>query len=219
MFKIPIDSFCLVVGRLPITVIFWRPITKFSYFVCFRQFTRMPKIKEGAKYQKTYSQDDIRKALEAIKSGIPVREVSRRFNIPRATLQFRKSDKFKKTGFGPPPVLTSEEEALLIKWIEENHRKGFPRRKEDLQYAVKEFLDLNPRKNPFVNNLPGNGWYKAFLKRHPHIALRTPEAVTAASANVSEQNIRKWFTDIFSYLETKGYSEILLDQSRPNRKM
>jgi hypothetical protein len=44
----------------------------------------------------------------------------------------------------------------------------------------------------------------AFLKRHLTIVQRTSEAVSAASACVSETNIRKWFHEIEIYLMSKN---------------
>ncbi|KAJ8944633.1 hypothetical protein NQ318_004720 [Aromia moschata] len=119
-----------------------------------------------------------------------------------------------KTSLGPSPVLTNGEEDILVQWFIENAQKGFPRRKEDLQISVKHFLDKNPRKNPFKNNLPNEGWYKAFLRRHPEIATRTSESVTLSSANVTEKDIKKWFENIETYLKTKSYFDILSDPTR-----
>jgi hypothetical protein len=100
------------------------------------------------------------------------REASKIYYIPRATLQFRSSTKFcSKTSHGPKPILTSDEETLSENWTLASHRKGFPLRIEDVQASVKYFLDATPRENPFKNNLPGKGWYAAFLKRHPNITL------------------------------------------------
>ncbi|KAG5873493.1 hypothetical protein JTB14_029170 [Gonioctena quinquepunctata] len=155
----------------------------------------------------------LQSALEAIKHGVPLREAARHFNIPRATLQFSRSDKFTKISPGPPPILTSTEEELLVKWVVENAQKGFPRRK-DLQLAVKSFLDKVPRKNPIKDNYPHEGWYKAFLRRHPILPIRTPEAGTSASSKVSEKYIIKWFEDINAYLVNKGDDGILTDPSR-----
>ncbi|KAI4466320.1 homeobox-like domain superfamily [Holotrichia oblita] len=149
----------------------------------------MPKVKESSKYVKKYNEEQ--EALEAVRNGKPLREVSRKYNIPRATLQFRKSDKFVKAGFRPRPILSTEEEDILVKWIAESSKKGFPRRQEDIQASVKEFLDKVPKKNPFPNNCPQEGWYKAFLRRHPELTIHTAEGVTSASANVVENDIRK----------------------------
>ncbi|XP_074035380.1 uncharacterized protein [Leptinotarsa decemlineata] len=151
----------------------------------------MPKVEEGGRYSKKYSEQQLQSALKTINDGVPLREAARHFSIPRATLQFRRSDKFTKISPGPPPILTSTEEELLVKWVVENAQKGFPRRKEDLQSAVKSVLEKVPRK--FKDNYPHEGWYKAFLRRHTILSIRTPEAVSSASSNVSEKDIRKWF--------------------------
>lgn len=174
----------------------------------------MPKTSDNVSYIKKYTEEKLEKAIEAVKRGIPKREACRQFNIPRATLQFRLSNKFVKRSHGPMPILTFEEESILVKWIQECHRKGFPRRQEDVQASVKQFLDDTPRKNPFPNNYPGIGWYKAFMRRHPELSVRKPEGVTNASAKVSETDIKKWFQQIEFYLKEKDYCDILRDPSR-----
>ncbi|KAJ8937929.1 hypothetical protein NQ318_005536 [Aromia moschata] len=95
-----------------------------------------------------------------------------------------------------------------------NRRHRLHVRKDDLQASVKAFLDGNPRPTPFKNNNPGRHWYRAFLKRHPNLAKRTPEAVSKASSNVSEKDIRKWFCNIEQYLKEKQYFDIHKDPTR-----
>jgi len=52
--------------------------------------------------------------------------------------------------------LSDKEEELLQTWIvAESCKIGFPRRKEDLQMCVKQFLDINNGQTPFKNNMPG----------------------------------------------------------------
>ncbi|XP_030749805.1 uncharacterized protein LOC115877675 [Sitophilus oryzae] len=169
----------------------------------------MPKTAPQESYTKKYSEESLNKAIEKVKNGMPKCTACNKYNIPRATLQFRLSDKFTKSSHGPSPILSSQEEDLLVNWIKDCQRKGFPRRKEDIQTSVKQFLDESPRENPFKNNLPGEGWYKAFMKRHPDLTTRKSEGVSVASSAISEQDIRKWFRDIHSYLNEKGYDEVL----------
>lgn len=102
----------------------------------------------------------------------------------------------------------------MVQWILDCHRKGFPRRKVDVQLSVKAFLDADQRDTPFKDNIPGDWWYNAFLRRHPILCHRTPEAVTTASSNVSGNDIRKWFFEIENYLKEKGLFSILDDPSR-----
>ncbi|KAF2892060.1 hypothetical protein ILUMI_14113, partial [Ignelater luminosus] len=89
----------------------------------------MPKtFAPGERYKKNYDERDIEQAVEAIKKGLLKKQAFKEYGIPRATLQFRLSNKLKKTGHGPPPILTQDEEELLVHWIKECQLKGFPRR-------------------------------------------------------------------------------------------
>lgn len=93
-------------------------------------------------------------------------------------------------------------------------KKGFPRRKEDLHLSVKGFLDKISRNNPLKNNLPSDGWYKAFLQRLPILSILTPEAVMAARSKISEKDIKDWVDNIKSYRISKDYFSILSDPRR-----
>ncbi|KAF2890621.1 hypothetical protein ILUMI_15552 [Ignelater luminosus] len=75
----------------------------------------MPKtFTPGERYKKNYDERDIEQTVEAIKKGLSRKQASKEYGIPRATLQFRLSNKFKKTGHGPLPILTQDEEELLV---------------------------------------------------------------------------------------------------------
>lgn len=175
----------------------------------------MPKISKGKPYKKIYSEDDLQNALKAIqKENKGIREVSKMFNIPRSTLQFRLGPKFSKIQHGPPTILTNEEENVLVKWILVSSAKGFPRRKENVLAAVKDILDRSPRANSLHDNTPGRGWYQRFLARHPEITIRTSEAVSAASSKVSEKDIRGWFSNIEQHLQREEIIHILEDPNR-----
>ncbi|KAI4457966.1 helix-turn-helix psq domain [Holotrichia oblita] len=174
----------------------------------------MPKVKSDSKYKKIYTEEALQSAVTDIENGMPKKQAARKYGIPRQTLQHRLSDKFKKIGHGPSTYLTRHEEAVLEEWIIDSYRKGFPRRRDDIQSSVKTFLDANPRKTLFKENQPGRHWYEAFFKRHPNLTLRTPEAVTKASSCVSERDIKNWFSNIENYLKEKHYFDILRDPTR-----
>ncbi|GBP43818.1 hypothetical protein EVAR_82250_1 [Eumeta japonica] len=93
-------------------------------------------------------------------------------------------------------------------------RKGFPRKSDDVLDTVQKFLSENPRVTPFLNNRLGQGWLKAFLKRHPSLVPRTSEEVTKASACVSETDIKKWFLEIKNYLTSENLLDVILDPKR-----
>ncbi|XP_025205825.1 uncharacterized protein LOC112602107, partial [Melanaphis sacchari] len=169
----------------------------------------MPKKREN------FCQLNITAAVNAVlNDGLSKKAAAKKFGISRSTLQFRLKNLNGKTSCGPATVLSDKEEELLQTWIIESCKKGFPRRKEDLQMSVKQFLDVNNRLTPFKNNMPGNGWYRAFMQRHPLISIRTSERVTTASACVSEKDIKKWFSDIHQYLVDEKLDDILQDPTR-----
>lgn len=175
----------------------------------------MPKSKDKVKkYVKEYSEDVIQVALSEIRRGMSKKSVAAKYGIPRSTLQFRLGSKFKKPRHGPNTYLTHTEEETLVQWILDSHRKGFPRRRDDICASVKKFLDVNPRPNPFKDNTPGNHWFQSFLNRHKQLTFRTPEPVTNASGSVAETDIRKWFSGIENYLKEKNYLDILTDPKR-----
>lgn len=164
--------------------------------------------------RKDYDQKALESAITDVQNGLSKKAAAKKYGVPRATIQFRLSTKFVKSSCGPSTVLTTEEESLLEDWITKCARKGFPRRKDDILQSVKEFIDTSGKITPFTDNVPGKSWYKGFLSRHPNISLRESEAVTRASASLSEKDIRKWFEDITNYLRDENAIEILKDPTR-----
>lgn len=120
----------------------------------------MPKVKKGDKYGKKYTDEQIIQAVDAVQKGMSQRTASKKYGVPRSTIQFRMSPAFSKSSPGPPPVLGHSAEDDLVNWIIDCSRKGFPRRKENVQTSVKKCLDHSGLKNPFHNNAPGSGWYE-----------------------------------------------------------
>lgn len=66
-------------------------------------------------YTKAYAENDVEKALQAIKNGMVKETAAKKCNIPRATLRFRlQSDQFVKSRPGPDTVLSSAEEQEIV---------------------------------------------------------------------------------------------------------
>lgn len=122
--------------------------------------------------KKTYTEEMLQKALEAIKQGLSKKKAANIFQVPRSTLQFKMKFPAKKCSHrGPRTVLNKNEELSLKAWLIESSLDGYPKRKEDLLYRVAQILKKLQRPNPFKNGVPGDTWYKLFLKRHPDIAI------------------------------------------------
>lgn len=43
----------------------------------------------------------------------------------------------------------------------------------------------------FNDDMPGDGWFQAFLRRHPELSARTSENVTLSNTTLGEQDIKK----------------------------
>nr|CAI5841836.1 unnamed protein product [Callosobruchus analis] len=89
----------------------------------------------------------------------------------------------------------------------ESFRKGFPRRRHDIQTSmlIQGKIHL---KTIFLEST------RAFLRRHPEIAIRTPEGVTTSSSIVSESAIKSWFNGIEAYLKENNYFRVLQSPAR-----
>ncbi|GBP65595.1 hypothetical protein EVAR_46121_1 [Eumeta japonica] len=71
---------------------------------------KMPKIPE-------YTKEALDEALEKINTkAMSSRAVAKKYNIPRATLQFKLKNPNSKPRFGPTPYLTNEEETTIAEW-------------------------------------------------------------------------------------------------------
>lgn len=170
----------------------------------------MPKIR------KNYSTKDIVNAVNAVKCGShSEREAAKAFGVPRSTIH-RKINDDNPTRLQPGnnPFLNPEEERSIANWAIDCSRRGHPRTPTDIRFAAKNILDHFPRKNPFKDNLPSYNWYTKFLKRNPSVKPRKPEALSTASTNISEADIRKWWNNIDSYLKINGYDDIIKNPSR-----
>jgi hypothetical protein len=51
---------------------------------------------------------------------------------------------------------------------------------------MQNILTEDARLNPFINNRPGKDWFKAFLRRHTHVAERFSEPICRGRAQLTE---------------------------------
>ncbi|XP_050498219.1 uncharacterized protein LOC126879210 [Diabrotica virgifera virgifera] len=178
----------------------------------------MPKTKKiGTRQFFSYSEDDLKKAIEAVtQNGISRKAAARQFNVPRTTL-IRKlySPATTPRKMGPATELSEAEENVFENWVLAMARKGFPIHRQNLMLSVKKFLEETGRETKYLlNKTPGRSWFQGFLKRHPKIKERYPEAVSKARAAVTQDRIEAWFDEIQLFLEEDRYDEILLDPTR-----
>ena len=68
---------------------------------------------------------------------------------------------------------------------------------EDIKVIAFKIADLSGRPHPFKNGRAGRDWYEGFLKRHPQLSLRKPEALSYARAkNANAKVIEDFFAKL-----------------------
>ena len=166
----------------------------------------MPKTKKGATYIKKYTEEDVQNALAKIKAkDLSTKKASDIYKVPRPTLISRLKTP-NPVQIGRKPLLSTTEENIIVNWVLECARKGSPRTRQEVIEAANVILAKN---HPDEKQNLGEGWILRFLGRHKNLSIRTPEKVTSASATVAEQDIRKWFLQIKTYLTEENLLDVL----------
>ena len=145
-----------------------------------------------------WNEEDMIAAIEAVKvEKITVYEASKRFKIPRETLRSRVIGKvILKARTGRPTTLTENEEAEIVETCQIFAEWGFGLRKEDVKGVVADFCRKLKRTNPFKQGVPGDDWWGGFMRRHPALVRRKPQALQMVRAQCSRVEIvNHWFIE------------------------
>jgi hypothetical protein len=118
-------------------------------------------------------------------------------------------------------VLTLREEGVLKWFVEDSARKGNPVSKLSLCENAKILIDNRKKQvgenieidETHSNKPPGRDWCKGFLLRH-NLTERISQALTPAASNISEQNIRNWFSTTKADILKEVPSEVLIAENR-----
>lgn len=174
----------------------------------------MSKNKDGMKILK-YDENQILDAIQAVQNGMPILEASKRYKVPRTTLTYKLSGRYPiERKMGPASYISKEHEGIIVRWILESQKKGFPISRHQLVESVKKLVtDLN-LKTPFKNNKPGKKWVELFLKRHPEISERIPQTLTVPRATISKEKLFSWFEEIEAYVSENNLTEVIADPVR-----
>ena len=114
--------------------------------------------------RKLWTEESMTAAVEYVKTGHPLREGSRLYNVPVETLRRR------VTGMvdlsckpGPSTVLTPEEEEQLYKYAVEMADRGFGLTRDDLMRLAFVIVEKSGRPNPFHDGMAGRGWMDGWM--------------------------------------------------------
>ena len=102
---------------------------------------------------------------------------------------------------GPPTVLTASEESRLVEYCLGMVKIGYGKTKEEITSIVQRIIQEEGRETQFREGRPGKKWWGGFLRRHPEVSFRKPEALGKERAVLTEEKVDRWFSDLEVYLE------------------
>lgn len=149
-----------------------------------------------------WSSDHLKAAVQAIRSGRKIREVSRAFGIPESSLRTRMTKgQFESARLGRKPVFSHEQELALASHAITLSNLFYGLTMTELRRLAYEFASRNGIPNTFSSNtkLAGYDWADNFLKRNPEVSLRKPELTSQARIRGFNRDAVKYF---FGNLET-----------------
>ena len=171
-----------------------------------------------------WNPEDMERAInEVLKNNMPVRTAAATFSIDRSTLKrrleiVRKGEPLKTSSYSTSSmkVFTNEEELQLEMYCIEASKMGYGLSTAKLrslayEYAVK--LDKRfphtrqGRPNPWLERKEaGLDWQRAFLRRHPDLSIRKPEATSIGRMSAfNKHNVELFYENLRSILVENEY--------------
>lgn len=104
-------------------------------------------------------------------------------------------------------------EQIIVDWILDSAKRGFPIDKQSLLYSVEKIIESMPpsEKEQIPFKIPGRTWYYSFLQRHRSVVEKKSEYLSISRSNLSEQSIRKWFLEVQQELIDADITAVLED--------
>ncbi|KAK6166826.1 hypothetical protein SNE40_023441 [Patella caerulea] len=166
--------------------------------------------------------DVLQRALEHFKSTSDgYKKTAALFNIPASTLhgyinKYKKLDQAElstpKMSFGytkPRQVFTDEQEKQLATYLQHAASIYFglsPREVRMLAYECAKLFNLQMPVSWSDVQMAGPDWFSAFLKRHPQLAIRVPEATSLARASAfNKANVSVFFGKLAAVMDRNKF--------------
>ena len=146
--------------------------------------------------RKLWSDDSMVAACNSVlKEGKGLREAARLYNVPIETLRRRVNGSVKfGCKPGPPTVLTEEEEDRLADYLIKMSEMGFGLLRDGVMGMAFNIVSKSQRPHPFKNGSAGRAWFDGFIRRHPHLTIRSPQPLSYSRAVcANEETIHDFF--------------------------
>lgn len=144
-------------------------------------------------------------AIEAvINKEMGYEKASKQFNVPKRTLEryvksHEDSSPFIKLRMGRKPALSEVIEEELEKYYIHLDQRFYGLRLKDVRHLAFQIAIKNNAQHPFSQSkkIAGTKWLRGFLRRHPTLSIRTPQAISAArTKGFTQENVNSFF-DIY----------------------
>lgn len=100
----------------------------------------MPKTPKKKRFQ--YSPLKIQKAVNAVRQGMPVLRASKEFKVPRKRNKLEGKSPMESTGYcGFSSHLSEDNEKVLVNWVLDCAKMGFPINKDGLISSVQKLVN------------------------------------------------------------------------------
>ncbi len=176
----------------------------------------------------SYTENDLQKALQELKSGVSQRQVAKMYGIPRSTLQNRMNGtETAKRSHEYLQNLTPIEEGNLCQWIIVQDALGLSPTHQQVREIAQRVMATHGNLQPL-----GKRWLEGFFRRNPDVrTLRsksidsarlngaTTEVITAYFQRLDQPLIKgirqenRWNTDEHGLLEGQGSNGLVLGHS------
>jgi hypothetical protein len=110
-------------------------------------------------------------------------------------------------------MLSTKFELQLRNWLLEMADGNRPVLKLSLVTSVHNYCDEMAKLNQPVRK-PGKKWYRLWRKRNPDLSLQIAEPLSQGRADLSEEKIRTWFSEVKAYLIKKQLLSVFDNPSR-----
>ena len=136
------------------------------------------------------------------------RSASKKYGVPRSTLERRVKNKNKiaievtKSLGSKQRIFSDAMEADLMRYILRMRELYFGLTLMELRHMAYHIAEQNGIPNLFDSGkeLAGYDWVRGFMRRHPNLSVRTPEATSAARARgFNRVNVGDFFLIIFVF--------------------
>jgi len=173
------------------------------------------KDKKPHKKLNKWSQERMANAIAEAKllgANAKLRMIARAWDVPKSTLQRRLKGLVMGAQHcsGRKPVFSEREENELEVLVKDMAQRGFPLTENNIRDLAHQYATKNGIKGlSSKNGQAGWYWLKGFLRRHPTISVKSPEALSSYRASgMNRQVVDKWFNDYKSLLDSKGIADV-----------